>query len=650
MPISDQQTVFHHVGNGLTITFPFGCQILQPSDLQVYLNDELTTSGFGVSGIGVPTGGAVTFDIPPADLLQVRIERVIPLERITDYQQNGDFLAKVVNPDFNRIWMALQQHQTMFNRALSTPKSDPAAPALLPPIADRANKLLGFDSNGNPVAVVPAEQSSAAVIAALGGPEGVALVGNAVDKRELAAPTGGDMVNMGNLSQVVLSKTTDGVAQNYSFYGDRETSRVADVFFANHNCTGPAGAGYGFHALDYGDGAAGGGAIGGATSRSALADAIVGNRRDVGDGCGVNGSRWESGNGSGVQGVMRGTGSGHGVYGYKVLTGSGHAVYGRNESTDGAGIYGHRLNNAGPGYGVLGYAEGAGGSAENASIAGIKKAGDSGWAVLADGRGTDAALRAFAANNSAPVSHLLQDVTNTAITAFQFEKQNGKTGVGVQSSVTGGGARTGIVTAIRSIINPGVASTGTPQVYGSDVFIGATITGAVEVFGQNVVVQSTGSTSAYGVVSVVSGANTTNYGVLANATGGTTNWSGYFVGNVFYGGSLTPSDARLKDIHGEVDTARALANVVAGKVYRYDKYSLVTDDMGAQHRGEKILLNEIGPIAQEIQQITPDHVMQAGDYLAMNDRSELYQLKAAVQEMAKQIAALARQDTSVKAV
>lgn len=186
MPISDQQTVFHHVGNGLTITFPFGCQILQPSDLQVYLNDELTTSGFGVSGIGVPTGGAVTFDIPPADLLQVRIERVIPLERTTDYQQNGDYLARVVNPDFNRIWMALQQHQTMFNRALSTPKSDPAAPALLPPIADRANKLLGFDVNGNPVAVVPAEQSASALEIALSGPNGVALVGNAVDKRELA--------------------------------------------------------------------------------------------------------------------------------------------------------------------------------------------------------------------------------------------------------------------------------------------------------------------------------------------------------------------------------------------------------------------------------------------------------------------------------
>lgn len=181
MSVSAQETVFHHVGNGQTVTFPFGCQVLQASDLQVYLNDVRLTSGFSPSGIGIPTGGAVTFDAAPADQAKVRIERVISLERTTDYQQNGDFLARVVNPDFNRIWMALQQHATMFGRALMAPKSDAAVPAPLPSFTERANKLLSFDAAGNPVVVAPAAQSATALQLLLANDDGAALSGFSQD-------------------------------------------------------------------------------------------------------------------------------------------------------------------------------------------------------------------------------------------------------------------------------------------------------------------------------------------------------------------------------------------------------------------------------------------------------------------------------------
>lgn len=172
MSVSAQETVFSHVGNGATVTFPYGCQVPQAADLQVYLDDVLVTAGFTVSGIGALTGGVVTFDVPPADGVQVRLERVIALERTTDYQQNGDFLARVVNPDFNRIWMALQQQATALKRALLVPRSEPSGAGLLPGAASRANNLLGFDADGNPVAVAPAAQSATALqglLAAIGG-------------------------------------------------------------------------------------------------------------------------------------------------------------------------------------------------------------------------------------------------------------------------------------------------------------------------------------------------------------------------------------------------------------------------------------------------------------------------------------------------
>jgi len=176
VPVSAQDTVFRHVGNGLTKTFAYGCQILQAADLKVYLNDNLITSGYEVSGIGAPTGGAITFEFPPAKLAAVRLERDVALERLTDYQQNGDFLARVVNPDFNRLWMALQQHRTALGRTLQLPKSDAADSSPLPTIAERADKLLSFDNSGDPIAVAPAEQSATALALDLSKSSGASMV------------------------------------------------------------------------------------------------------------------------------------------------------------------------------------------------------------------------------------------------------------------------------------------------------------------------------------------------------------------------------------------------------------------------------------------------------------------------------------------
>lgn len=177
MPVSVQDTVFQHVGNGVTTTFAYGCQVPTLTDLEVYLDDVLQSSGFTVTGIGTLTGGTVIFDIAPANLAQIRLERVIELERTTDYQQNGDFLSNVVNPDFDRLWMALQGNQSTLKRALVVPKSDTVAPNPLPPSAQRANNLLGFDANGQPVAVVPSEQSAAALQILLAGANGSSYVG-----------------------------------------------------------------------------------------------------------------------------------------------------------------------------------------------------------------------------------------------------------------------------------------------------------------------------------------------------------------------------------------------------------------------------------------------------------------------------------------
>jgi hypothetical protein len=83
-------------------------------------------------------------------------------------------------------------------------------------------------------------------------------------------------------------------------------------------------------------------------------------------------------------------------------------------------------------------------------------------------------------------------------------------------------------------------------------------------------------------------------------------------------------------------------------VYCYNKYSAWDEKefdakgnvVSVTEKRDLLAVNEIGPIAQELLEVTPDHVDKSGKYLAVSDRSELYQLKAAVQELSRQLAEL----------
>lgn len=223
MSVSSQETVFHHVGNGVTVTFAYGCQVPLAVDLSVYVDDALVTAGFTASGIGSPTGGSITFTTAPADQAAIRIERDIELERTTDYQQNGDFLTRVVNPDFDRLWMGLQQQFAGLRRALKLPKSDTTNPPDLPSAAARANNLLGFDADGNPIAVAPAAQSASALQAVLALNSGASGIGTQ------AAPAAAVPINL-----QILIRSQRLHARQFGVLGDGsdESIKVQNFFNA----------------------------------------------------------------------------------------------------------------------------------------------------------------------------------------------------------------------------------------------------------------------------------------------------------------------------------------------------------------------------------------------------------------------------------
>lgn len=117
------QTPFkEHVANGLSTTFAYDFQVLEEADLKVYADSVLVASSeYTANGIGAQNGGAIIFDTAPANGVKVLISREIALARATEYQTLGDFKASVVNPDFNRLWMALQGQLVQLNRSVRVP-------------------------------------------------------------------------------------------------------------------------------------------------------------------------------------------------------------------------------------------------------------------------------------------------------------------------------------------------------------------------------------------------------------------------------------------------------------------------------------------------------------------------------------------------
>lgn len=81
------------------------------------------------------------------------LERRIPLERITDFLEGGDFSAQAINNELDYLTASLQQINRDLSPMLRYSDHEVAGIKELPPRNARANKALGFDGNGDPIAV-----------------------------------------------------------------------------------------------------------------------------------------------------------------------------------------------------------------------------------------------------------------------------------------------------------------------------------------------------------------------------------------------------------------------------------------------------------------------------------------------------------------
>lgn len=142
-----------YVANGTQTSFQYPFPIFASEDLAVYFDGARQYTGFNVSDVGETAGGLITFDEAPTNGIVLTLERRLPLERVTDFLEGGDFSAVAINNELDYLTASVQQVDRDLSPMLRYSDYEVAGNTTLPERGLRANKALGFDGNGDPVAV-----------------------------------------------------------------------------------------------------------------------------------------------------------------------------------------------------------------------------------------------------------------------------------------------------------------------------------------------------------------------------------------------------------------------------------------------------------------------------------------------------------------
>ena len=142
--------ITYTIGQGDTAKkrFDFAFKIYKDSDLKVVLSDGTTPSAYGVYISNNTDGGYIQLTSPLAVGTKITLYRQMAFVRHTQFRENRDFRASVMNEEFDRMIMLLQQVGRHVQDAVRIPLADIQVDMTLPMAHLRANKVLAFDNQG----------------------------------------------------------------------------------------------------------------------------------------------------------------------------------------------------------------------------------------------------------------------------------------------------------------------------------------------------------------------------------------------------------------------------------------------------------------------------------------------------------------------
>ncbi|HNQ92212.1 MAG TPA: glycosyl hydrolase family 28-related protein [Alphaproteobacteria bacterium] len=164
----DVVPLVRYLANGTQSVFEYPFPIFASEDLKVLFDGAEQISGFTIDGAGATAGGTVTFDVAPISDVVVTLERRMAFERLTDFVEGGNFAAAAINAELDFLVAGLQQVSRDQIPMLRFDEGEAPSVTSLPARDVRAGKALGFDGNGDPVAVSLAGSMAAPDFTAVG--------------------------------------------------------------------------------------------------------------------------------------------------------------------------------------------------------------------------------------------------------------------------------------------------------------------------------------------------------------------------------------------------------------------------------------------------------------------------------------------------
>jgi hypothetical protein len=143
-------------GNGSQAAYAYTFKIFVDADIEVYVGTTLKTlnTHYTLSNVGITGGGNVTFtsgNIPASGTGNVTLLRSLALTQGVDLINYGKFDAEVVESQYDKLTMMVQQLQEQADRTIrfNTTVSDAGGVEITDTVAERSGKVLAYDANGD---------------------------------------------------------------------------------------------------------------------------------------------------------------------------------------------------------------------------------------------------------------------------------------------------------------------------------------------------------------------------------------------------------------------------------------------------------------------------------------------------------------------
>ncbi|EPL6587207.1 glycosyl hydrolase family 28-related protein [Proteus mirabilis] len=265
MTVSTELSHEEYVGNGVTTDFDFRFRIFESKHLIVVVadsdgNEKTLKNGtdYTIVGAGSYHGGKVVLNKPLAQGWKILLERDLPVVQETDLRNQGKFFAEVHEDAFDYLTMLIQKALGTFSLSLRKPTylsnyydakgnriANLSPPKLgtdavnkdyidnsikdidgktlrvkdkpinaLPNTEQRANKILAFDENGQPITVLPESGSASDVLLELNKKDGSGKIGFSHNVMYAPATIGHKLKNSVWVTDAPFNAKMDGVTDD----------------------------------------------------------------------------------------------------------------------------------------------------------------------------------------------------------------------------------------------------------------------------------------------------------------------------------------------------------------------------------------------------------------------------------------------------